>query len=524
MEGHQWGTIAIGVAALICVMLAFHNLRRRRLYLDTPRSKVKGVFIGLNEVQGVVRCPQPLQSRYARQPCVWFEYTVEEHYRRTKTVIRDGKPTTETESGWETIASGSGRTAFFLEDDTGALPVNPTDAEIKAPRVFDETLRAKDGGGYWDVDNPKGVAGSTQQRRFRESALGIDLDLYALGPARLLEERVALEMGADKSVGPFVLSTKPEHKLARGRLWWALLCVVLALAGAVGGPILWFEGGPEPEPTPPVAIIGPVAGVLGVLLLGWLAQVYNGFVSLRNRERRAWSLIDVQLTRRADLVPNLVAAVKGYAEHEAGLQEALAAARAGWRSGDGTPDSATVDAANAVVGTQQSSLRTAFAVAEAYPDLRAQPLYAKLQAELADTEDRIALAREFFNESVRLLRDRLGQIPSGLVGKVAGFSAPDFFMADGFERVVPKVELAPVPAAVPSPPTSAGASPTASPAPTPPPSDAAPPAPPPPSAEAVAPSQADEPPPPPPAPPSDAAPPPPPPPNEAPPPPPPPPS
>lgn len=484
METHNWAALGTGLLGLVFLILAFHNLRRRRLYLDTPRSKVKGAFIGLNEVVGAVRCAQPVVSRYSRTPCVWYDYRVEEHYQRTKTVVRDGKTTTETESGWETIASGGARTSFMLEDETGSLAVNPEGAEIKATEVFSETRRANHDQGYWDVDNPSTVSGSTQQRRFTESALQVDTELYTLGPVMLLDDARSIEMSCDKDVGPFILSVKPERTLARGRLWWAIACILLAFAAAIGAPFIWFQAGPEPVDVPPLWIASPVAAMILALIVSWVLQVYNGLVSLRNRERRAWSLIDVQLTRRADLIPNLVKAVEGYSAHEKGLQEGLAAARAGWTSKGAQPDARVVNDASGLVGTQQSALRSVFAVAEAYPSLEADSVFLRLQAELADTEDRIALAREFFNESVRLLRDRVQTFPSSLVAKLGSFPVPDYFLAEGFERVVPKADLAarppaPTPPAPPAPQPPAPPS-SAPPAPTPPASPGPPPAPPPP--------------------------------------------
>ncbi len=474
------GVIGIAVVSTVLLVVAFHNLRRRRLYLDTPTSKVKGVFLGLNEVKGAILCERPLRSRYAQVVCVWCCYEVEEHYRRTRTVIRDGKSHTEVDTGWESISSATRATWFEIEDDTGTLRVDPTGADVKAPQILREERSTRDAG-YHDVDDARSVSGSTGRRRFTESALEVGAQLYALGPARLRDDVVAPEMARDKEVGPFVLSTTPEERLARGRLWWAIACLVLVLAGSVGAPMLWFEGAPVAQSTPVPWLIGPPTAVLLLLLGSWLIQIRNGLVTLRQRERRAWSLIDVQLARRADLVPNLVAAVQGYASHEATLQESLAGART-WAGSGAGPDAATVAAGGEAVRTQQTAVRSALAVAERYPALEADAGFRDLQGQLVDTEDRIALAREFFNESVRLLRDRAMQLPGSLIAHLMRLELPDFFLPEGFERVVPVVAIAPdAPSGAPAEVPPDGAPPIAPvPPPPPPPPAAAPPPPPPP--------------------------------------------
>ena len=163
--------------------------------------------------------------------------------------------------------------------------------------------------------------------------------------------------------------------------------------------------------------------VLAVLVV-WFVFTYNSFIRLRNRTREAWSDIDVQLKRRYDLIPNLVESVKGYAAHEKGVFEAVTEARARSLGAEAKGDVKAVAAAeNALAG----ALKTLFAVAENYPNLRASENFQKLQDELSDTENKIQAARRFYNANVRDLNIRVESFPSNLVAKIFGFGQMDFF-------------------------------------------------------------------------------------------------
>src|SRR3954468_8688874 len=156
-----------------------------------------------------------------------------------------------------------------------------------------------------------------------------------------------------------------------------------------------------------VAVIVIVVLVILLLLFFWLG--YNRLVKKRNQVDNAWSQIDVQLKRRHDLIPNLVETVKGYAAHERGTFEAVTAARANAINAQGAP--AQAQAENALSG----ALKSLFAVAEAYPDLKANQNFLNLQEELTSTEDRIAYSRQFYNDSVLTFNTKIQQFPSVLL-------------------------------------------------------------------------------------------------------------
>ena len=171
-------------------------------------------------------------------------------------------------------------------------------------------------------------------------------------------------------------------------------------------------------------VIGIVIAVIVVLIILFLVLAYNGLVRSRNRIDNAWSQIDVQLKRRYDLIPNLVETVKGYAAHEKSTFEAVTAARANALNAQqtGSPQQQAA-AENALSGT----LKSLFAVAEAYPDLKANQNFLNLQEELTSTEDRIAYARQFYNDSVLGYNNNIQTFPRSVIAGMFNFEKREYF-------------------------------------------------------------------------------------------------
>ncbi len=184
--------------------------------------------------------------------------------------------------------------------------------------------------------------------------------------------------------------------------------------------------------TPPM---GWILVVLVVVLAGWFVFAYNGLVRRRNRVDNAWGQVEVQLKRRYDLIPNLVETVKGYAGHEQGTLQAVIEARN--RALDASTPTEQAEAENVLT----AALRQLFALAEAYPQLRASENFAGLQAELAETENKIAVARQIYNDSVLGYNNLVQTIPTMLVASVAGFRPRDFFDAPPAADEAPRVEF-----------------------------------------------------------------------------------
>lgn len=171
-----------------------------------------------------------------------------------------------------------------------------------------------------------------------------------------------------------------------------------------------------------------IGGILVAGLVLWLLFTYNGLVTLRNRVREAWSQIDVQLKRRSSLIPNLVETVKGYAKHEKEVFENVTKARSALM---GAKDPAHAAAANDLLS---GALKSLFAVAENYPNLRASENFKQLQDEISDTETKVAASRQFYNTNVLDLNNSLEVFPSSIVGSMFGFKKEEFFKATEEEK------------------------------------------------------------------------------------------
>lgn len=172
-----------------------------------------------------------------------------------------------------------------------------------------------------------------------------------------------------------------------------------------------------------------------VLVALWAILTYNGLVSRRAMVAEGWSGIDAQLKRRADLIPNVVETVKGYAAHERQTFDELTRMRSEAGSQDPAQRAASETAITAAIGK-------VMAVAEAYPDLKASANFQTLQKDLADVEDQIQLARRYYNGAVRNLNVAVQQFPSNLIANMGGFTAAQFFQLDNAaERTAPKVSF-----------------------------------------------------------------------------------
>lgn len=181
----------------------------------------------------------------------------------------------------------------------------------------------------------------------------------------------------------------------------------------------------------PLAVIGIVV----LLIVGWFISVYNTLVKLRNRVQNSWAQIDVQLKRRFDLVPNLVETVKGYAAHEKDVLEKVTQARS------------MVQSAQSLEQRQQAenmltdTLRSLFAVAEAYPQLQANQNFMELQRELSDLEAKIAFARQFFNDTTMNYNTEIQSFPNNILAGMFNFQAMPYFQVDEVQRQAVQVKF-----------------------------------------------------------------------------------
>lgn len=198
-----------------------------------------------------------------------------------------------------------------------------------------------------------------------------------------------------------------------------------------------------------------ILGLVALVLL-FLVVIYNRLVRLRNSTQNAWAQVDVQLKRRHDLIPNLIETVKGYAAHERGTFEAVTEARVAAQKAQGPAAQAEAE------GILTQALGKLFAVAEAYPQLRATENFQQLQAQLAETENKIQVSRQIYNDTVLTYNNAIQTVPSNIVAGAFGFKTREFFeVHDEAEREAPTVSFPgtepPAVDATPQPPAEPGA-------------------------------------------------------------------
>jgi len=428
-----WIGAAIAIGALIASLRACW---RRRLIDNLPISKTQGVFIGLVELNGTAECEQPLLSHLAEVACVHYTFDVQELWSRVVAYTEEDAngntvERTRTETGWITVASDAQSTPFYLQDDTGVILIQPAGARIEAESVLDETCTPMNAL-FYAKGPPFLIPDSDGVRRFTERVVALHAPLFIIGQAREREDMVAPEI-ADASHAEYLISTRTQEQVSSGLGWQFWLFLLLGAVMAPGGHIVGdLAGGHD---ITAVNILVYVAEFLLYLLVwgfGWAITIYNSLVSLRQRVGQGWAQVDIQLKRRHDLIPNLIDVVKGYTAHEATAQQAVATLRS--QLGATPPGEAGADSQS--VESQVQILR------EAYPELKANENFLALQKSLGETEQRIALARSYYNSIATFYNTRLEVVPDRLIAGLGGMKPKELMQASGFERAPVQVDFA----------------------------------------------------------------------------------
>ena len=177
-----------------------------------------------------------------------------------------------------------------------------------------------------------------------------------------------------------------------------------------------------------------IIGIVVILIL-FVIGTYNSLISLRNKKDDQWSQIEVQLKRRADLIPNLVETVKGYAKHENNTLKEVIAARNTYVA------ASTPEEEMKASGEVTKALNKLFALSESYPELKANENFMSLQNDLKDTEDKISMARQFYNDTVLTYNNKVESVPSNIVANMGGFKKGEFFQIDESEKEAPTVKF-----------------------------------------------------------------------------------
>jgi hypothetical protein len=414
------GAGAGGLLALVCLWAALRNERRRRLVDDLPTITTASAYIGLVELTGSVHSDRPIRCHLANEDCVWHRWTVEERWRRTETeTYRDSKGKTQTrtvtKSGWTTVDQGGADLEWFeLVDDDGRLRVRPDGAVFEPAEVFSRQCTRSDPL-YYAKGPRTSISDSTGTRRFHEEALPLGAAIYVVGHARERSDAIAIEIAADPTAELFLITVRGERAVASSYRLLHILFGLLAVVAATGGMVWATQADLTTAPEDAWPLWAMAAGTaLAAWLAGWAWMAYNSLVGLRQRLRQAAANVDVQLAQRAALIPALVRVVEAAAGHERTVHTAVALARIqaqATRPGEPGPD-------------PEALTHRLRALAESHPALGADAAFAELMRGLTACEDRIALARGFYNSMAAFLANRRESVPDGWIARLAGIVPP----------------------------------------------------------------------------------------------------
>lgn len=502
-----------GVLAVVLGAYSLSAWRKKWTIDDTPTSTCRGVFVGRNEVIGhAVPLYEPIVTPFTQTPAVWFSWDLDRYQKSGDNYE------------WVTVEKRSTCAPFWIQDDTGRVLIRPRGADLEPVQGLCEELDEKFAppysrwqlrqwvlvgedtierqrsmadasfaelptvdSGWFDTtpDTAHPISSLSGKHRITEHYIASGAPIYLLGTARPRTDVNGLEFVADGE--ELLVSTKSEAQVASSNGWTARLaglgCLLLsgvfvgAATDALLDEIKWF------------LVFWTVGVELGLLFLITLLRNYNRQVEVKEQAAKAWSLIDISLQRRAELIPNLVEVVKEYGEHEHDVQATMAELRAVPTPPptEKLPSDATLDAAQTTDRSMRSAAKTTVALAEAYPDLKASGVYLDLQQRIAEAEESVASARRFYNDSIEVLRTRRGQFPGSLFARFVDVPSWNLFEADLAAEAVPAIDLAPAAAPVldpasvappATPPTAPPADPSAPPTSPPAAPPAAPPAPP----------------------------------------------
>jgi hypothetical protein len=423
-------TASVGlILAVVCLAFALRAGRRKRLVDTIPTCKTSGVFIGLVELKGTAECEAPLVSHLAASRCVFYSWSVEEHWSRTVTeTYRDSQGRTRTrtrrESGWKTVDSGGEQVPFYLRDDCGSVLVLPEGAKIEPVAIMSEQCGPSHPL-YYGKGPAAAVMHSDHRRRFIEKAVPLHAPVYVMGRARERDDVVAPVIAHDNAAEMFLISTRSEQQVSNRLGWMFRGLSALGMVCAAGG----FIAGDVPQP---VGAVVAGAAYIGAWTVAWSVMVYNSVVALRQRVNQAWANVDVQLKRRHDLIPRLVAVVQGMRDHEQETQTVLAALRqqaTATAPGESGPDPTAVTP-------------VLMALREQYPTVTADENFRRLQEALVDIEHRIALARSYYNDVATFFNTRLQVVPDRFIAAPARMTSFALMNAGDFERAPVAVQFA----------------------------------------------------------------------------------
>lgn len=413
------------IGAVVLFVVAHTSIRHMRLVKDLPTSKAHGVFMGLVELKGTAESDHPKISRLTKSECVTYSWSVEEEWGRWVQVTykdSEGKSRTKMEyrTGWTNIASGEESIPFYLQDESGWVKINPENSCLTMRSVMDSYLRESDSG--YSLVHAAPIMDSTGKRHYKELLIEIHENLYVMGTARFLDDENVVEIAADTNdnSNPFIITYHPELTVV-----WSLGCIygcMLMLSAIMTflGCFILFQ-----EET--LLFAGCMGAWVLLWLLSWFYTKYCSMIDLKNRVSQAYSNIEVQLKRRYDLLPALNACVSQAASYERNLQEYITRIRQNISQSQGTD----------LYGCS-SVLKS---ITEAYPEMTANENFLAFQRELVSTEQKIALARAYYNDIVQNYNIRLQVFPDNVITLILGLKQASYINAVGLERDPTKIDF-----------------------------------------------------------------------------------
>lgn len=415
--------IAGAVLILLLIWIPFYrSIRRRRFIKDTPISKTTGVFIGHVQLSGTAESVVPLTAYLSKTPSVWYAWSIEEEWRRERVEVtynekgeKEEKKVVET--GWITVAGSGASQIFYLKDDHGSIRINPDKAEIVNVCTFIHTCGPYDPI-YYGLGPSSSIADTTWTRRFTEYSIPLHHPIFVSGRSRVRDDAVAAEIAYHPDAKLFLISTNPKESIEAGKSSAAVLSAIVFMVGfGIGGAYFYQNLA--------FGLICTTAA-LGFLFLTWCWIVHLSSVELKNRALQAKSNVDVELKRRHDLICPLVETIKGLRNYEQDFLTKLTELR-----------SQIALTGVDKIGKDVSLAPTKNIVAgifEKYPNLKSEALFLNLQKNLSETEERIALARQYYNDTVEYVNNRRDTFPNGIIARLSGLRKMDYLSAEEFER------------------------------------------------------------------------------------------
>ena len=409
-EGSTVGVYVVlamfGAIGLLLMYGGYGELRKKRQVENVPTSKAAGVTIGLNELTGTAETDAPLISPLSNRECIFYTYQVLEHRKNdssgNKSSIDLGgmhngaaaQSEANADDNWHVIDSGTDNCDFQLRDETGSIQVRPTTKKLMGQSInlvqyfpslsVDE--KCAPGDPMYDAASASGSNG--RKRHLQEWIIPHGDETYVMGPVHLRDDILELEVAANPDTADidhhFVIAPGDEQSVSSTYFWKSVgnyFGGLLLGAIAVGGGVV--HAGQDDLP---VAFTEHLPIALGIVAALWLAlivalylkTVYDGLVEVKNREQRAWSMLDVEFKRRHDLIPKLVEICQSIAGHERQLQEATARVR----SAPSAVDGADPEEAAQAIDRQTEALSGIFALAEDYPEITTDQHFQTLMEQL----------------------------------------------------------------------------------------------------------------------------------------------